>query len=219
MTLSSLTQAAARRCKFLFHKADLRMAGPTEDRRCSPSGGTDGPGNPRRARCFGGPWARSRAPVQGGFPLQSAIARELASRLADPDSAISAGAVVRNCFGGAQARVSEFLTGRGGVKILPTIVSPGNPGKGETGTGRATTGLSSTEAGLFPWSHLVSRPRLPEEQLSENKKAPPKRGFLFAGTGGQFALATCLSFSSCCSSPASYISIMMSLPPTNSPLT
>ena len=33
------------------------------------------------------------------------------------------------------------------------------------------------------------------------------------------AFATSFSSSSCCNSPAWYISIMMSLPPTNSPLT
>ena len=38
-------------------------------------------------------------------------------------------------------------------------------------------------------------------------------------SGGYSALATSFSSSSCCSSPAWYISIMMSLPPTNSPLT
>jgi hypothetical protein len=121
----------------------------------------------------------SRAPVQGGSPLQSAVARELTSRLADPDSAKRAIPGVKNCFDlTVPGAVSEYLTRPGDVKISPTIVWPGKAEKRETGTGRATTGLSSTEAGSSPG--LPAPP--PRRTSLRNKKSPAEAGlFLLAG--------------------------------------
>lgn len=58
------------------------------------------------------------------------------------------------------------------------------------------------------------RPQAPGAQRRNSAEEAPAE----AGAQNQAVFTPC-SFSSCCSSPASNISIMMSLPPTNSPLT
>ena len=79
--------------------------------------------------------------------------------------------------------------------------------------------LRAGAGGARPRGAGISRA---QEGASLRRGAEALRARISAAAGDAFdvrRVATCFSSSSCCSSPASNISIMMSEPPTNSPLT
>ncbi len=101
--------------------------------------------------------------------------------------------------------------------------------------GGATPGLPvppprSFTINLQPFRPLFRRRRVPDKQKPRQPLAAEAAsllcfwaGCVLRGTHAavffQLAGATCFSASNCCNSPASNISIMISLPPTNSPFT